>query len=102
MTKLASTLPKALEDDGLSSLNRRLLENPDHKHLVVAVVTCKGEQRDYEKGGGRVATAMVVQIEPVYDEDDQDLVADVLQRASDKRNGRLPLPGIDLKTGEVR
>lgn len=101
MTKLASTLPKALEDDGLSSLNRRLVQNPKHQHLVVAVVDCKKVETETDDGA-TIATARVVQIEPIYNEADQDLVQLILRRASDTRNGRLPLPGIDLTTGEVR
>jgi hypothetical protein len=97
MTKLASTLPKALEDDGLASLNRRLIENPEQQHLVVAVVDCKKTETVIDEGA-TIATARVVQIEPVYDEADQDTVAEVLRRASDKRNGRVALP-LDLPRG---
>lgn len=99
MTKLASNLPKDLEDDGLASLNRRLIENPHHQHLVIAVVDCKRTEVDHDSHT-RTAVARIVRIEPIYEPDDQDVVSDVLQRASDKRNGREPLP-IDLLTGEV-
>lgn len=100
MTKLAAALPKADEDDGLASLNRRLIENPDHQHLVVALVDCKKIETTTDDGA-TVATARVVRIEPIHDPDDQTAAADILQRAADKRQGRQPIPGIDLATGEV-
>lgn len=111
MTKLASSLPKSLEDDGLASLNRRLIQDPTHQHLVIAVVDCKKTETDHDDGS-TTATARVVRIEPVYDPDDQDAASEVLRRASDKRNGRVPLPidmsvtvngrPVDPTTGELR
>jgi hypothetical protein len=68
--------------------------------LAQEVVDCKSTAINHDDNT-RTATARVVRIEPVMDTDDQDAVADMLQRASDKRNGRTPLP-IDLRTGEVR
>ena len=49
MTKLASALPKG-EANGLNALSRKLTDEPEAVHVVIALVDCKSITTDVDTG----------------------------------------------------
>lgn len=87
MTKLSPTLPKDIEDDGLASLNGKLITQPYEQHVVVMIVDCKKFETDIDSGY-REATARVVACEPIRDEDAADQVRAIMAAAHSRRLNR--------------
>lgn len=101
MTKLSSGLPKEYEDDGLASINRDLIADPHTARVVIMLVDCKAVTTDMDKGL-EIATARILQIEPITDEAAEARARDLLLAAQERRTGRQPLPlEVDGETGEV-
>jgi hypothetical protein len=105
MTKISSSLPKEYEDDGLGSINKDLIDHPHETHVVIAIIDCKSITHDVDKGY-EIATARILQIEPMKDPAADERARDLLLAAQERRTGRqaLPLPGVevaDLNSGEV-
>lgn len=102
MTKLSSSLPKEYEDDGLSSINRELVEHPSDTHVVVAIIDCKQITTDTDTGM-QVATARILHIEPLHDEGAADAAREMLARAKERRTNQpaLPMEQVDRDTGEI-
>lgn len=102
MTKLSSVLPKDYEDDGLGSINRELVEDPTAAQLVVAMIDCKSVTRDIDTGL-EVATARILHIEPIHDQDKVEQAREMLLQAKERRTGNraLPFEQVDSATGEI-
>lgn len=100
MTKLSGALPKEYEDDGLGAINRELIDNPHDTRVVIALVDCKSITKDTDTGL-EVATARIIQIEPLKEADDEDRAREMLLAAQEQRTGRKALPLVDGGTGEV-
>jgi hypothetical protein len=101
VTKLSSGLPKEYEDDGLGSINKDLIAHPHETHIVIAVIDCKAVTLDVDKGF-EVATARILQIEPMRDLAAAERARDLLLAAQERRTGRQPLPiTVDGETGEM-
>ncbi len=102
MTKLSSALPKDYEDDGLGSINRVLVEHPTATQLVVAMIDCKSVTRDIDTGL-EVATARILHIEPLHDEDKVEQAREMLLQAKERRTGNraLPFEQVNRATGEI-
>ena len=110
MAKLSSGLPKG-DGNGLTAIERELIDNPHDVHVVVALVDCKKTSTDNDTGE-IIATARIRRIEAIT-EDDKDLAAKMLRRALEKRTGKTVLPfdleedmraafgHIDPDTGEI-
>jgi hypothetical protein len=90
MTKLSPTLPKDIDDDGLASINGKLINTPYEQHIVIAIVDCKTITTDIDSGF-REATARVVACEPIRDEAVADRVREIFDAA---RQRRLNRPGL--------
>ena len=109
MAKLNAALPKG-EANGLSALDRALIDNPSHVHVVVALVDCKKITTDVDSGDVE-PVARIRRIEVIRE--DKDRAAIMLRRALEVRTGKTVLPfdleedmrvafeGIDPSTGEV-
>lgn len=102
MTKLSSSLPKEYEDDGLSSINRDLVSDPSDTHVVIAIIDCKQITTDTDTGL-QVATARILQIEPLHDEGAADAAREMLSQAKERRTNQpaLPMESVDYGTGEI-
>jgi hypothetical protein len=111
MTKLGASLPKG-EGNGLNSIARQLVDEPQTIHVVVALVDCKKTTVDNDTGE-IVPTARIRRIE-VISQGDKELAAHMLRRALEKRTGKTVLPfdleedvrtafgRVDPETGEIR
>ncbi|WP_159709153.1 hypothetical protein [Arthrobacter sp. 18067] len=100
MTKLSGTLPKDYNEDGLGSINADLVEAPHETRVVIALVDCKSITTDIDTGLDQ-ATARILHIEPLKDEDAQDRARELLLEAQERRTGRKALPLVNGATGEV-
>ena len=110
MTKLNSALPKG-DSNGLNSLARNLIDQPEAVHVIVALVDCKSIVTEIDTGDVE-PTARIRRVE-VITEADKTTVAKMLRRALEKRTGKTVLPfdleedvraafgNIDPKTGEI-
>ena len=109
MAKLNAALPKG-EANGLSAIDRALIDNPSDIHVVVALVDCKKITTDVDSGDVE-PVARIRRIEVIRE--DKDRAAIMLRRALEVRTGKTVLPfdleedmrvafeGIDPSTGEV-
>lgn len=102
MTKLSSSLPKDRDDDGLGSINADLIADPHAARVVVALVDCKAITTDTDTGL-QIATARILQIEPIGDAGAEETARELLQAAQERRTNRqrLPIPEIDGGSGEI-
>jgi len=113
MTKLRGTLPKG-EANGLDSIARELVHDPDKKVVVVAVLDCYKIVTDVDTGEVE-PTARIIRIERLLSED-LPAAERLLRRALEKRSGSTTLPldledeireifgngaTLDVKTGEL-
>lgn len=110
MTKLAAGLPKG-EANGLATLARNLIDQPEDIHVVVMLVDCKKISTDVDSGDVE-PTARIRRIEAVLAEDHA-VAAKMLRRSLESRTGKTVLPydleedlraafkGIDPNTGEI-
>lgn len=89
MTKLSSSLPGG-DSNGLGALSRKLIDNPEEVHVVIALVDCKQATTDFDTGDTE-PTARVRRIEAVSD-DDRAVAHRMLRRALEKRTGKAVLP----------
>jgi len=96
MTKLASALPKDNDLNGLNALSRKLIDNPETSHIIVAVVDCSKIETIIDTGDVE-PTVRILRVETVNDASTKDAEA-MLAAALEKRTGRTVLPGFDLRT----
>jgi hypothetical protein len=89
VTKLNSALPKG-ESNGLAAIARKLIDDPQHVNIVIALVDCKSTTTDNDTGE-IVPTARIRRIEPITDSD-KDVAAKMLRRAMERRTGKTVLP----------
>jgi len=94
MTKLSSGLPKDPERNGLAWIGRDLLTNPQHRHLMLAIIDCSRITTDTDTGM-REPTARVLRIERVHPQDVPE-VERLVRRALEHRQGDAVLP-IDVE-----
>jgi hypothetical protein len=90
MTKLNSGLPKDPGKNGLAWIGRDLLNNPQNRHIMLAVVDCSKITTDTDTGS-REPTARVLRIERVHP-DDVPEVERLVRRALEHRMGDTVLP----------
>lgn len=94
--KLSSGLPDGI-DNGLTAIDRDVINDPEKDYLIVAVVTGHKLTTDVETGDV-VPTVKIVQIEALTDAEDAALVQGVLSRTRSRRTGQLT---INTETGEI-
>lgn len=94
MTKLASGLPKDPRHNGLDALAPKLLANPRHRYLMLAVIDCSKITEDVTSGSLE-PTARVLRIEQVHPDDVTDAER-LARRALEHRSGDTVLP-LDLE-----
>lgn len=87
MTNLAGRLPK---DHGLSVLQSQLVDSPQTKHIVLAVVDCRKVTSDMDSGEIE-PTARILRIEAVLRQD-YDQAERLLRRSLEQRHGQPVLP----------
>lgn len=96
MTKLASKLPQDNDLNGLNALRRQLVDHPEGKHVVVAVIDCSKIETITDTGDVE-PTVRILRVEAINTADVVD--ADRMMRAAmEKRTGRTVLEGFDLAT----
>jgi DNA segregation ATPase FtsK/SpoIIIE-like protein len=96
MTKLASALPKDNDLNGLNALSRKLVDDPETEHTIIAVIDCSKIETIVDTGDVE-PTVRILRVEAVNAADDFDAEG-MLKRALEKRTGRTVLPGFDLRT----
>ena len=109
MAKLTAGLPKG-EANGLSALDRELIDSPSTVHVVIALIDCKKITTDVDSGDVE-PVARIRRIEVIRE--DKDRAAMMLRRSLEVRTGKTVLPfdleedmraafeGIDPSTGEI-
>lgn len=95
--KLSGRLP-ALDLDGLSAVAPAIHDNPEQSVYVVAEL--KLNDIIYHQLTGDVSLAMGIERIEVARTHDAAKVADVLRHTSEKRTGRIELPGFNDGQGE--
>ena len=110
MTKLSSSLPSG-DGNGLASIGRQLIDNPQQLHVAIALVDCKSKTIDTDSGEA-IPTARVRRIE-IVSASDIDVAQQIMRRALEERTGQTVLPldledelraafgDIDPATGEI-
>ena len=96
MTKLASALPKDNDLNGLNALSRKLVDDPERSHIIVAVIDCSKIETIVDTGDVE-PTVRILRVETINGADASDAQA-MLKRALEKRTGKSVLPGFDLRT----
>ena len=88
--KLASQLPTGPAANGLGPIVGELCRDPEHLHVVIAIVDCKKIETDTDTGDV-VPTMRIRTIEAVTGPD-KSAVRTILRRAMERRTGRVELP----------
>jgi DNA segregation ATPase FtsK/SpoIIIE-like protein len=96
VTKLASALPKDNDLNGLNALSRKLVDDPETEHTIIAVIDCSKIETIVDTGDVE-PTVRILRVEAVNAADDFDAEG-MLKRALEKRTGKSVLPGFDLRT----
>jgi hypothetical protein len=94
MTKLASALPKDNDLNGLNALSRKLIDNPETSHLIVAVVDCSKIETIVDTNDVE-PTVRILRVETVTSADEPGAEA-MLAAALVKRTGKSVLEGLDF------
>ena len=109
MAKLNAGLPKG-EANGMSALDRELIDSPTTVHVVIALIDCKKITTDVDSGDVE-PVVRIRRIEVIHE--DKDRAAMMLRRSLEVRTGKTVLPfdleedmraafeGIDPSTGEI-
>lgn len=97
MTKLASALPKDNDLNGLNALSRKLVDDPETEHTIIAVIDCSKIETIVDTGDVEPTVRRILRVEAVTTADDFDAEG-MLKRALEKRTGKSVLPGFDLAT----
>lgn len=109
MTKLAARLPKG-DANGLTSIDRPLIDDPHRIHVVIALVDCKSLATDVDSGDVE-PTVRIRRVEVI--DEDKGQAERMMRRALEKRTGKAVLPfdleedlraafpGVDPDTGEI-
>jgi hypothetical protein len=102
VTKLSSSLPKEIEQNGLLSVNQQLINEPDEGIFVVARIICSKVTKDMSTRA-ETATAVIVEVEPLSGAD-ADQAEHMLRAANERRVPRPePIPGLaDQMFSEIR
>jgi hypothetical protein len=96
MTKLASALPKDNDLNGLNALSRKLVDDPETEHTIIAVIDCSKIETIVDTGDVE-PTVRILRVEAVNDASKKDAEA-MLADALGKRTGKSVLPGFNLAT----
>jgi hypothetical protein len=88
--RLWSVLPKDFEANGLGAIERALMENPEHTHVVIAVLNRRRATID-DDAGDTTPTARVLEIE-VLGGEQADAARVALAHARKTRTGSETLP----------
>ena len=99
MTKLASALPKDNDSNGLNALSRQLVEEPEGRHVIIAVVDCSKIETTIDTNDVE-PTVRILRVETVNSADRLDADG-MLKRALEKRTGRTVLDGLDFTSVTV-
>lgn len=111
MTKLNGALPKG-EGNGLSTIARELIDQPEKVHVVLALVDCSKITTSIDSGDVE-PTARIRRVEALTDDADKALTHKMMRRELERRTGKTVLPfdleedlraafgGVDPETGEV-
>ena len=89
MTKLASALPKDNDLNGLNALARKLIDNPEAEHTIIAVIDCSKIETIIDTGDVE-PTVRILRVETINDASKADATA-MLAAALEKRTGRTVL-----------
>lgn len=92
--KIASALPKGTLN-GLTAIDRALVNQPEQSHLIIAEVDCKSVTTDTDTGDTE-PTIRILHVE-VVPREHADLVEQIKTRTFGRRTGDNPLP-FDLAT----
>lgn len=95
MVKLAATLPKEYDDNGLESNTRHLLSRYTSQEYTPAVVLLHTKDVHHTEDFEKVPRVAIVHIEPAIDPDDAETVRDLIVRLHDTRVAHIKQP-LDL------
>ena len=108
--KLNPKLPTG-EANGLEAIAAQLVQNPEGKHVVMAIVDCHRITTDADTGNSE-PTARLRRVEVLLPQD-RNVAQDLMQRALEHRTGKAVLPfalqqeltdlfdGVDPHTGRI-
>lgn len=96
MTKLASALPKDNDLNGLNALRRELVDFPEERHLIIAVIDCSKIETTTDTGDTE-PTVRILQVEKVGAADTKN-ANHMLRHSLEERTGKSVLEGFDLAT----
>ncbi|HEY9310260.1 MAG TPA: hypothetical protein VIP82_20850 [Microbacterium sp.] len=99
MVKLAPSLPKEYDDNGLESNTRYLLGIYPKQEYVPVVALVRTKEITQTENFERVPKLEIVHVEIAIDEDDQEAVRDLLRRLRDRRVQHIKQP-LDLPDTE--
>lgn len=97
MVKLAATLPKEHDDNGLEPNSRHFLARYTSQEYTPAVVLLRTKDVHHTEDFERVPRVEVVHVEPAFDADDAQEIRDLIVRLHDDRVGHMQ-PPLDLPT----
>jgi hypothetical protein len=95
MVKLATTLPKEYDDNGLESGTRFLLERYTSQEYTPAIVLLRTKDVHNTEDFERVPRVEIMHVEPAFDSDDADAVRSLLVSLHDARVSHVKQP-LDL------
>lgn len=89
--KIATQLPKGAQN-GLTAIDRALVNNPDRSHLIVAEIDCKSITTDTDSGDTE-PTVRILHVEVIDEESgNYNRVRQALDARYRRRTGDNPLP----------
>lgn len=100
MVKLASTLPKEHDDNGLESNSRHLLSRYTSQEYTPAVVLLHTKDVHHTEDFERIPRVEIVHIEPAFESDDADEIRALITRLHDTRVAHIKQP-LDLPDTDV-
>lgn len=104
--KLAGSLPKDVDANGMYVLHSDLVKHPERRHIVVLVVETARINQEHDGQGGLRAepTAGIMHAEPIGDEADIEAILDIVGRVRAERVNEDTLDfdfGVAAPTGPV-
>lgn len=94
--KISAKLPD-MERNGLSTIGKALVDDPERRHMVIAIIDCASTRVDHSPAGpAYTPTAGILYIEPLHDPADVELIQQVFARVRAERMGEATL---DLNLG---
>ncbi len=91
-----------MERNGLATIGKTLVDDPEHRHMVIAIIDCASTRVDHSPAGPAFTpTAGILYIEPLHDPGDITTIQEIFARVRAERMGEDTLDfnlGLDEST----